>query len=90
MLRITKMEENAKRARIKVEGRLVSTWVNLVELEYQRARNGSRQIVLDLTHVTFVDDAGLRMLRMLAQDHLVVLNTSDFIHHLLCQPGSSS
>ena len=83
MLRITRIEDIPERASFKVEGRLVSVWARLVEQECRQAFQGDRQVVLDLTHVTFADEGGIQVLRVLAQDPRIVLLASEFIKQLL-------
>ena len=90
MLRITKLEESTEQVGLKIEGRLISTWLPLFQHECQKACQESTPVLLDLSQVTFVDEPGIHLLRSYAQDHRFVVQTSDFIQHLLSSTRSST
>jgi anti-anti-sigma regulatory factor len=83
MLRITKVAESPSSITLKLEGRLVSDWVSLVERECLALRQGQRQISLDFSEVTFIDDRGVKMLQRIASADLKVVNCPAFIADLL-------
>ena len=59
MLRIT-VHENQESLTLQLEGRLAGAWVKEVEQCWQSSLSGQRKPILrvDLTGVTFIDDAG--------------------------------
>jgi anti-anti-sigma regulatory factor len=65
MLRISvKDEEPQKRLLLEVEGRLAGPWVEELERswETERRRAPSEQILVRLSNVTFIDEAGKELL----------------------------
>ena len=65
MLRISvKDEEPQKRVLLEVEGRLAGPWVEELERswETERHRAPSEQIIVRLSNVTFIDEAGKELL----------------------------
>jgi ABC-type transporter Mla MlaB component len=87
MLRITRMAESPTHVTLKLEGRIVSDWVSVVERECLTALQKQRQVVLDLSEVTFIDGRGLEMLRQIASPHLQIINASALIEDLLGHGG---
>ncbi len=63
MLRITVMNEPGV-TRMKLEGKLAHEWVGEARNAYAAlaGMNGKAEIVVDLLHVSFVDDAGHQLL----------------------------
>jgi len=61
MLRITRLAEH-DRLRLRVEGRLVSAWVELLKLEIEQALAHGPGLELDLAGVEFADSQALSLL----------------------------
>jgi anti-anti-sigma regulatory factor len=87
MLRITKMAESPAHVTLKLEGRIVSDWVSVVERECLTALEEKRQVILDVSEVTFIDRHGLEMLRQIASPHLQISDASALIGELLAHGG---
>lgn len=77
MLRIERVDEGSV-TRVRATGRLAGPWV--AELEKTLSDHGPEvPLVIDLTDVSFVDRAGIALLRMLKRRSLVNLRCSAFV-----------
>ena len=82
MLRITRTTHNGS-VHLKLEGKLLSAWVEEV-LEQIRGADGLHsQLKLDLSQVSFVDAAGEALLRGLLLRGATLSNCSSYISELL-------
>jgi len=78
MLRIEEVDEGAGATTVRATGRLAGPWV--VEFEKALSDRGlDHPVVIDLTDVSFVDRAGIALLRMLKRRSLVNLRCSAFV-----------
>jgi anti-anti-sigma regulatory factor len=83
MLKITRIEGRDSSLTFKLEGRLLEPWVSEV-LNVCTARGfRARDTSLDLSGVTFVDQAGARLLRDLVRRGIGISATSGFVTELL-------
>jgi len=83
MLRITEITDGGPGVLLKLEGKLLGPWVE----EFGRvcaelSRGECRAIRLDLSAVTFLDEAGTRLLRALMRGGAAV-TASGFVAELL-------
>ncbi len=83
MLRITKMANDPSTVTLKLEGTLSSDWVTLLENECLSCLNDNREVLLDFSDVTFVDDHGVQVLKKLASKQFKIVSCSEFVTHLL-------
>ena len=83
MLRITKVDESPTLVTMKLEGKIASDWVSLLERECLGVLQEKRKVVLDLSDVTFVDGSGVEMLGKMAAEVIHVINCSAPIEDLL-------
>lgn len=83
MLRITKVSENPSSVELKLEGRIVSEWVSVLEAEISDWAQKKRKVLLDFCAVTFVDERGLRMLKRRLSGDIRIMNCAGFIETLL-------
>ena len=81
MLRITEVESAAGRS-LRVEGRLAGPWID--ELRRACERHAAR--TLDLRGLQTVDADGLKLLRQLALDGIVLERLSSYVAALLPEP----
>jgi ABC-type transporter Mla MlaB component len=81
MLRITPVAKNGTLL-LRLEGKLLAPWTAEVLSQLQNAKPASR-IRLDLRQLSFVDDAGLALLRDLIARGAVIESASSFISELL-------
>lgn len=89
MLRIEKVSEDDATVTLKVEGRIVGHWVATLEEECFRSLRGSKQLILDLAGVSFIDRDGVALLMKVKGERVRVLNCSPFVKELLGWTHSS-
>ena len=78
MLRIERMDEGSEVTTFRAIGRLTGPWV----AEFEKALSEHRPdtlLLIDLTDVSFVDRAGIALLRMLRTRTQVKLRCSAFV-----------
>ena len=83
MLRITKVAEDSSTVTMKLEGKLASDWVPLLEGECLTCLKGKRKVLLDFSEVTFVDGRGAEMVNKLAGKGIKVVDCDELIKELL-------
>jgi len=83
MLRITKVAEDSSTVTMKLEGKLASDWVPLLEGECLTCLKGKRKVLLDFSEVTFVDGRGVEMLSKLVEEGIKVVDCDELIKELL-------
>ena len=90
MLRITPLSTNQSVRRLKVEGRLVGEWVEVLEDEVERARGQTLalELELELAGVEFADTEGLALLHEVAERGAKLVACSPLLTRLLESRGS--
>lgn len=83
MLRITKIFESAEAVTLKVEGRIVTDWVTVLEQESLALLQQKQQVSLDFSEVGFIDNHGVEMLKRIASEKLRCLNCPPLIEEIL-------
>ena len=84
MLRITEVEDGGAGLLLKLEGKLREPWVEeLARVAGRPLPEGHGPIRLDLSSVTFADEAGVRLLRELLRQGVEIAATSAFVAALL-------
>ena len=83
MLRITKMAESPSIVTLKLEGRIASDWLSLLEKECLRFLEEKRKVVLDFSEVTFIDDRAVEILGRMPAEKIQVIECSALIRELL-------
>ena len=83
MLRITRVAESPLHVTLRLEGRIVSDWVSVVERECLTWLREKRQVILEVAEVTFIDRRGLEMLRRIISPQLQIINAPALIEELL-------
>jgi len=63
MLRITRVEDTVTILHLRLEGRIVGDWVQLLAAELAQPSQSKRAIQVDLIGVAFANDAALSLLR---------------------------
>ena len=81
MLRITRLSQKGQRPTIKLEGEIVGAWVDAARDAC--AIRGRRPRRMDLAAVTYVDTAGLQLLRDLMAEGVEIADCSSFVRELL-------
>lgn len=82
VLRITRVNAMDDSDTLKLEGRIAGPWVDELQ-RLARLPRGGRRLVLDVTDVSFADDAGVRLLRDLADHKAEIRGASMFLAGLL-------
>lgn len=80
MLRITVVESSSEAVRLRVEGRVTGRWVEELHrsCDTQGLYDGIR-LTLDLADVSFVDAAGIELLKTLRSRCVTLLSPSPFV-----------
>jgi anti-anti-sigma regulatory factor len=81
VLKITRLSHKGRDLTIKLEGELLGAWVSAVRDVC--AGRGRRPRRLDLAAVTYVDAAGVQLLRDLIADGVEIAACSSFVGELL-------
>ncbi len=82
MLRISRLPLDGELT-LKLEGKILAPWLDEVRHACAEAVNGSVRTRLDLTGITFVDAAGVELLRNLAKHGVEIAASSSFVSELL-------
>ena len=83
MLRITEISESADSVTLKVEGRIVSEWIIVLEQECLKWLQAKPEVLLDFSEVTFIEHNGVAMLKRIASSRLRLINCPALIAMLL-------
>lgn len=83
MLRITKILEDEKTVRLRLDGRLDGSTLADLEAIILQSKNGrTKLITLDLAGVVFIDEASVKLLRKM-KDQISIVNASLFVKTLI-------
>ena len=85
MLRITRVADDGRTIRLKLEGRIYEEWTRLLEEECARLVRRRRQVLLDFSGVHFIDPPGIQAVRRIPNGHVRIVNCPAFIADLLEQ-----
>jgi anti-anti-sigma regulatory factor len=83
MLRITTLDGHAGGRLLKLEGKLVAPWLDEVRRACAESAAAPGRLHLDLAAVTFVDAAGLRLLRELLHRDATLAACSGYVAAVL-------
>ena len=84
MLRITVVESSSETVRLRVEGRVTDRWVEELRRSCEvHALGDGIRLTLDLADVSFVDAAGIELLKELRIGCVALLNPSPFVSEQL-------
>ncbi len=89
MLRISTAEERLKEVTLRLEGRLASGWIGVLESECQQWIRQGKRVVLDFSGVTSIDDRGARFARSLQKYEVKIVNPPLLIKDLLSRGEDS-
>jgi anti-anti-sigma regulatory factor len=80
MLRVTVVESSSETVRLRVEGRVAAGWVEELRRSCEvQALSDGIGLTLDLADVSFVDTAGVDLLKELRVRCVTLLNPSPFV-----------
>jgi RNA polymerase sigma-70 factor (ECF subfamily) len=83
MMRITQIPADGQVARYQIEGRITAQAMASFSDSLAGSARGQRRLILDLSGVKFVDEAGARVLRDLESNGTVLTGCSPFVRELL-------
>jgi anti-anti-sigma regulatory factor len=83
VLKITRLPRKGRMLTVKLEGVILGPWVDTVREACTSRRRGPRRLGLDLAAVTYVDAAGVRLLRDLIRAGVEIAACSSFVAELL-------
>jgi ABC-type transporter Mla MlaB component len=83
VLKITRLSRKGRMPTIKLEGELLAPWVDAVRDACTRQGRRSKRLCLDLAAVTYVDAAGVQLLRDLLREGIEIAACSSFVAELL-------
>lgn len=79
MLKIVSLGNGHGMVRLVLEGQLIGAWVDELRRVCEAALDSGGGLTLDLGAVTFVDRAGVELVRGLAGRHAEITNSSLFV-----------
>ena len=85
MLRVTRADEQSASVKLKIEGRIASTWNVVLERECRALLQECKGVVLDFSNVTHIDRSGVIMLKKLSTEGVEIINCSAFFESLLME-----
>ena len=83
VLRISVVSQNGEEVVLKVEGWVSEENVSVLEEEGERWFRQVSRLVLDLSGVRFIEDAGIELLQRWYGERLTLRDLSPFLHALL-------
>jgi len=90
MLRIVEVDATNDSMRLRLDGRLVSQWVEVLRSSCQQAFLNHDRLTLDLAGVSFADREGVQLLRQLEQLQVALINCSLFLREQMKQQPEQS
>jgi anti-anti-sigma regulatory factor len=83
MLMITETESTTSRRSLKLEGKLLGPWVDEFKRTCEQPETPPGNLSLDLSAVSFIDSAGIKVLGDLIQRGALAVGCSGFIAEML-------
>ena len=83
VLWITRVAASYSQVRLKVQGRIVSEWIEVLERECREVFESRRTVQLDFSGVTFISGQGLAMLNRLPAGKVQIVGCSPLIEQVL-------
>jgi ABC-type transporter Mla MlaB component len=83
MLKIVSVNGTGRLTTLRLAGRLIGPWVEELRLACEAALAKGEVLALDMSEVSFVDQAGVELLRRLRRRDARLSNCSGFIAELL-------
>lgn len=83
MLRIMEEKATDGSTMLRLDGRIVGPWVEVLRESCERLSPANGCVMLDLLGVSFADQAGVRVLQQLDQQQFTLLNCSPFLREQL-------
>lgn len=89
MLRIVEEQATDGSITLRLDGSLVSQWVEVLRSSCEQMFQHGNRLTLDLSGVSFADPAGVRLLQQLRAQQVSFINCSPFLREQLKQSPHS-
>jgi len=89
MLKITKVQENGRTVRLKLEGKVTAQWAALLDGECRSFLRRGNMVLLDCAGVDFLDEQGIDVLHHFPLKDVTLINAPGFVTELLQTGGRS-
>ncbi len=83
MLKITEINNNSEITSLKLEGKIIKEWADLLKQECENHLSVYKRLKLDLSEVSFIDSYGTQILKELKGKKVELCNCSIFLKQLL-------
>lgn len=90
MLIVSTVETDSNTTLFRLEGRIIGSWVDELRKTCEENLSNRKQIVLDVSMVSFVDEQGVGMLQSLAHRNVKLTGCSLFLSELLNSVSANS
>ncbi len=87
MLRIVEEDATDNSMTLRLDGRLVSQWVEVLRSSCEQAFDHAGCLILDLAGVSFADHHGVQLLQQLEDRQVRLINCSPFLWEQIKQPA---
>ena len=89
MLKITKVQENGRTVKLKLEGKVMTQWAALLDGECRSFLRHGKTLLLDCAGLDFLDEQGIEVLRHLRMKDVTLVSAPGFVAELLQTGGRS-
>jgi anti-anti-sigma regulatory factor len=79
MLKITKIAEDGKANRLRLDGTLSGPWVEELQRQCEARLEEEETLVLDCAGLSFVDARGIRLMRSLSAQQVLLVDCSPYL-----------
>ncbi|NKE70245.1 STAS domain-containing protein [Candidatus Manganitrophus noduliformans] len=83
MFKVSLVDSDEKTITLKLEGRIVGPWVNVLRGESDRWFSQQRRLILDFSEVTFIDSEGIDLAHALMRKGIHLVGFSLFLSEIL-------
>jgi anti-anti-sigma regulatory factor len=90
MLKITRVQENGVEVLLRLEGKITDQWAALLDGECRSFLRRKKAVYLDCSHIDFIDDRGVEVLKNLPQKQVTLMSAPSFVTEMLCRVGGRS
>ena len=89
MLKITKIQESERDVLLKLEGKITEQWAALLDGECRAYLRRHKAVLLDCSHVKYIDGRGVAVLNAFPHSHVTVMRAPALVTELLQIGGQS-
>jgi anti-anti-sigma regulatory factor len=85
MLKITRVQENGVEVLLRLEGKITDQWASLLDGECRSFLRHKKAVYLDCSHVDYVDERGVDVLKNLPRKQVTLMSAPGFVMEMLCR-----